>query len=134
MTRKIILLLCGLGILFYSYKIYHLKNTITLFPSAASAPSKTPGADQAAPMMRFKFTLETNNVDLMEACRKFFNDKRDVIALSPHPKEEGKAILTIERLFPVSDLPVTLDLNKTLKARGCLNGDKDVFAMETAKQ
>lgn len=133
MARRIILILCGLGILFYAYKIYQLKNTITLFPSAASAPAKTPGTNNVAAAMRLKFTLETDDVELMETCRKLFKNEQDVFALKPHPKEEGKAILTIERLFPVSDLQLSLDLNKTLKARGCLNGDKDVFALETVK-
>jgi len=137
MARKIILLLCGLGILFYAYKIYHLKNSIQLFSSAPSSTDKAKmsGASKvgAGPVMRLKFTLETDKVEVMEACRKLFDKADDVIKLSAHPQEEGKAILNIERVFPSSDLHITLDLNKALKAHGCLNSDKDVFALETAQ-
>ncbi len=133
MTRKIILLLCGLGILFYAYKIYHLKDSINLFPSANNTTVKSQGAGRSTPIMRLKFTLETDKVELVEACRKLFTQTDDLVKLSPHPKEEGKAILTIERLFPTGELQNTLDLNKALKAQGCLTTDKDIFALETVK-
>lgn len=131
MTRKIILLLCGLGILFYAYKIYHLKDSITLFPSANKPTTNKQVTGKSTPMMRLKFTLETDKVELVESCRKLFQQADDQVKLSPHPKEEGKAILNIERLFPTSELQNTLDLNKALKAQACLTTDKDIFALET---
>ncbi len=133
MTRKIILLLCGLGILFYVYKIYLLKDTITLFPSTKSGSVKIPNKGSSGPIMRLKFTLETDNVDTMAACRKLFDQPDDIAKVSAHPKEEGKAILNVERLFPANELQTTLSLNKALKEQGCLKGEKDVFALETAQ-
>jgi hypothetical protein len=133
MTRKIILLLCGLGILFYVYKIYLLKDTITLFPSANSGSVKMSANGTSGPLMRLKFSLETDDVDMMTSCRKLFDQPDDIAKISAHPKEEGKAILNVERLFPANELQTTLALNKTLKERGCLKGEKDVFALETAQ-
>lgn len=133
MTRKIILLLCGLGILFYVYKIYLLKDTITLFPSANNGSVDRPNKGTSGPIMRLKFTLETDNVDTMATCRKLFDRPDDIATVSAHPKEEGKAILNMERLFPASELQTTLALNKALKEQGCLKGEKDVFALETAR-
>ncbi|MFZ6801421.1 hypothetical protein [Undibacterium sp. Di24W] len=133
MTRKIILLLCGLGILFYVYKIYLLKDTITLFPSAKSVAVSMPAKGTSGPSMRLKFTLETDSVDTMASCRKLFDQADDIAKISAHPKEEGKAILNVERLFPASELQTTLALNKVLKEQGCLKGERDVFALETVQ-
>lgn len=83
--------------------------------------------------MRLKFTMTSDNVELMETCRKLFSYKEDLVSLHPDLKDEKKATLSIERHFPASDLDQTLSLNKRLQKEGCLKNESDIFAFEAIK-
>ena len=76
MTRIIIILICALGIAYYTVQIYSLKDTISLTRSAPETKSSAkPVAKQTAqPKMQFQFTMESTDVDLIEGCRQLFRD------------------------------------------------------------
>ncbi|MFZ6820046.1 hypothetical protein [Undibacterium sp. Ji22W] len=123
MARKLIILICALGIAYYSTQIWGLKDRISLTRSAPKV------AAQTAQKMQFQFTMESTNVELIETCRQLFRAD-DQMALSVDPKESNKAILKVQRTYLTSVLPEILELNKQLKAKGCLAKDSDVFAIK----
>lgn len=123
MARKLIILLCALGIAYYSTQIWGLKDRISLTRSAPKASA------QIAQKMQFQFTMESTNVNLIEGCRQLFRAD-DQMQLSVDPKESNKAILKVERGYLTSALPEVLELNKQLRAKGCLAKDSDVFAIK----
>ncbi|MBC3875533.1 hypothetical protein [Undibacterium flavidum] len=124
MARKLIIILCAIGIAYYSTQIWGLKDRISLTRSAPKANA------QITQRMQFQFTMESTNVELIEACRQLFRSD-DQMLLSVDPKETSKAILKVQRSYLTSSLPEILDLNKQLKAKGCLLKDSDVFAIKT---
>ncbi len=131
MTRIIIILICALGIAYYTVQIYSLKDTISLTRSAPETKSSAkPVAKQTAqPKMQFQFTMESTDVDLIEGCRQLFRDD-DKLQLQVDPKQTNKAILKAERNFDAKDLEVTLKFRRSLLDKGCLQKDSDVFAIK----
>nr|WP_315483967.1 hypothetical protein [uncultured Undibacterium sp.] len=131
MTRIIIILICALGIAYYTVQIYSLKDTISLTRSAPETKSsaKTVAKQTAQPKMQFQFTMESTDVDLIEGCRQLFRDD-DKLQLQVDPKQTNKAILKAERNFDAKDLEVTLKFRRSLLDKGCLQKDSDVFAIK----
>ena len=131
MTRIIIILICALGIAYYTVQIYSLKDTISLTRSAPETKSsaKTVAKQNAQPKMQFQFTMESTDVDLIEGCRQLFRDD-DKLQLQVDPKQTNKAILKAERNFDAKDLEVTLKFRRSLLDKGCLQKDSDVFAIK----
>jgi hypothetical protein len=131
MTRIIIILICALGIAYYTVQIYSLKDTISLTRSAPETKSSAkPVAKQTVqPKMQFQFTMESTDVDLIEGCRQLFRDD-DKLQLQVDPKQTNKAILKAERNFDAKDLEVTLKFRRSLLDKGCLQKDSDVFAIK----
>lgn len=131
MTRIIIILICALGIAYYTVQIYSLKDTISLTRSApeTKSPAKTVAKQNAQPKMQFQFTMESTDVDLIEGCRQLFRDD-DKLQLQVDPKQTNKAILKAERNFDAEDLEVTLKFRRSLLDKGCLQKDSDVFAIK----
>nr|WP_315466447.1 hypothetical protein [uncultured Undibacterium sp.] len=123
MTRKLIIILCALGIAYYSVQIYGLRDRISL---TRSAPTKQEKAPQK---MQFTFTMESTDVDLVETCRQLFRDS-DKTQLSVHPDDSKKAILNVVRNFSSTELQDAIDLNKQLKNKACLQNDSDTFAIK----
>lgn len=123
MTRKLIIILCALGIAYYSVQIYGLRDRISL---TRSVPTKQEKAPQK---MQFTFTMESTDVDLVESCRLLFRDS-DKSQLSMHPSDSKKAILKVVRDFSSTALQEALVLNKQLKNKACLQNDSDTFAIK----
>lgn len=146
MTRIIIILLCALGIAYYTVQIYTLKDNISLTGSApkstatnttAATPSKPSenNANQAnqaaeqAKKMQFEFVMDSTDIKLIEGCRQLFLDS-DKLQLQIDPKQSNKAILRAQRDFDSKDLEDTLAFRRKLRDTGCLQKDSDVFAIK----
>lgn len=138
MARIIIILICALGIAYYTVQIYSLKDNISLTRSApenkpaTNTSTKVPtnaAAKAAAPKMQFEFSMESTDVDLIEGCRQLFRDD-DKLLLQVDPKQTNKAILKAERNFDAKDLEATLEFRRKLRDKGCLQKDSDVFAIK----
>lgn len=131
MTRIIIILICALGIAYYTVQIYSLKDTISLTRSVPETKSSAKPVDKQTvqPKMQFQFTMESTDVDLIEGCRQLFRDD-DKLQLQVDPKQTNKAILKAERNFDAKDLEVTLKFRRSLLDKGCLQKDSDVFAIK----
>lgn len=148
MTRIIIILLCALGIAYYTVQIYTLKDNISLTGSApkstatntaaatkpATAPSKPSANEPAqaaeqAKKMQFEFVMDSTDIKLIEGCRQLFLDS-DKLQLQIDPKQSNKAILRAQREFDSKDLEDTLAFRRKLRDTGCLQKDSDVFAIK----
>ncbi len=152
MTRIIIILLCALGIAYYTVQIYTLKDNISLTGSAtqstatntaantaaaikpATTPSKPPANEPAqaaeqAKKMQFEFVMDSTDIKLIEGCRQLFLDS-DKLQLQIDPKQSNKAILRAQRDFDSKDLEDTLAFRRKLRDSGCLQKDSDVFAIK----
>ncbi|MBR7746105.1 hypothetical protein [Undibacterium baiyunense] len=148
MTRIIIILLCALGIAYYTVQIYTLKDNISLTGSApkstatntaeatkpATAPSKPSAnepaqATEQAKKMQFEFVMDSTDIKLIEGCRQLFLDN-DKLQLQIDPKQSNKAILRAQRDFDSKDLEDTLAFRRKLRDTGCLQKDSDVFAIK----
>ena len=135
MLRKIILLLCILGIAYYSKQIYDLRNVISLDGKQAQN-TQTPAPtskieDKQETKMRLKFSMESKDVDLMQACRKIFDKNHDTVSLNMHSANDGRAILKVERTFTGKEMPEALAVRKTLQDQGCLvQGKEEAFSFE----
>ena len=148
MTRIIIILLCALGIAYYTVQIYTLKDNISLTGSApkstatntaaaskpATAPSKPSANEPAqaaeqAKKMQFEFVMDSTDIKLIEGCRQLFLDS-DKLQLQIDPKQSNKAILRAQREFDSKDLEDTLAFRRKLRDAGCLQKDSDVFAIK----
>ena len=121
MLRKIIIVLAIAGIAYYAQQIYTLRDRVSLDakPSVIAKDS-----------MLLKFSMDTTDVDLMENCRKLFDQPNDVVTLTAHPKDDQQATLKVERRFAKSALADSLALRKRLQTQGCLKNESDVFALE----
>lgn len=143
MTRIIIILLCALGIAYYTVQIYTLKDNISLTgsvpksttsnttaatPSKPSANNSTQAAEQAQ-KMQFEFFMDSTDIKLIEGCRQLFLDS-DKLQLQIDPKQSNKAILKARRDFDSKDLEDTLAFRRKLRDAGCLQKDSDVFAIK----
>ena len=126
MTRKLIIILCALGIAYYSVQIYGLRDRISL---TRSAP---PESAKVVQKMQFEFTMESTNVELIEGCRQLFKDE-DKMQLTIHPTDSKKAILKVDRQFLSSAMQEAIDLKGQLTKHGCLQNDKDVFSLKVLK-
>lgn len=143
MTRIIIILLCALGIAYYTVQIYTLKDNISLTGSTpqstasnstaatASKPSiSNPSQPTAqAKKMQFEFVMDSTDIKLIESCRQLFLDS-DKLQLQIDPKQSNKAILKAQRDFDSKDLEDTLAFRRKLRDSGCLQKDSDVFAIK----
>lgn len=121
MLRKIIIILAIAGIAYYARQIYYLRDRVSL--------EAKPSAD-AKNSMLLKFSMDTADVDLMESCRKLFDQTSDVVTLTAHAKDDRQATLKVERRFAKSALTDSLALRKRLQGQGCLKNESDVFALE----
>ena len=148
MTRIIIILLCALGIAYYTVQIYTLKDNISLTGSApksttsnttaatttTATPSKPSISNPSQPTaqakkMQFEFVMDSTDIKLIESCRQLFLDS-DKLQLQIDPKQSNKAILKAQRDFDSKDLEDTLAFRRKLRDSGCLQKDSDVFAIK----
>lgn len=143
MTRIIIIILCALGIAYYTVQIYTLKDNISLTASTpksnasnstaatASKPSTSnPSQPTAqAQKMQFEFVMDSTDIKLIEGCRQLFLES-DKLQLQIDPKQSNKAILKAQRDFDSKDLEDTLAFRRKLRDTGCMQKDSDVFAIK----
>ncbi|WP_395011028.1 hypothetical protein [Undibacterium sp.] len=115
-----------MGIAYYSVQIYGLRDRISL---TRSAPQETVKVVQK---MQLEFTMESTNVELIEGCRQLFKNE-DKMQLSIHPDDSKKGILKVSRHFLSSSMQEAIDLKGQLRKYGCLQNDKDVFALKVLK-